>query len=72
MDGVPGVYANVSEALCFIDYATKCTLGQDANLFNIKACPNWPNGRYCELKKALTKMNIQVRIICSLPYGFFS
>lgn len=60
MDGVPGVYANVSKALCFIDYATKCTLGQDANLYNIKACPDWPVGRYCELKKELTNMNIEL------------
>jgi len=62
-EGIPGVYADVSESLCFIDYATKCALGQDVNLFNVNNCPNWPNGRYCELLKELKKTNIELRKI---------
>lgn len=34
--GVPGVYANVTEGLCFIDYATRCVLGEDADYYGIK------------------------------------
>jgi len=62
-DGIPGVYANVSEALCFINYATKCALGKDASLFDIKKCPNWPQGKYCELKKEQTKVNNELNIV---------
>ena len=60
--GVPGVYANISEALCFIDLATKCALGQDVNLYEINNCSNWFEEEYCDIKKAQEKTNAEVYI----------
>merc|ERR1711915_741901 len=46
-DGVPGVYASVSEAVCWIDYALTCHHGQntgdyEAFLFNTQSqCGSW-------------------------------
>jgi len=51
INGVPGVYANVSDALCFIDYATKCALGQDADLYGLTGCRRWAKRSYCELQQ---------------------
>ena len=41
--GVPGVYASVQHALCFIDYATKCKHGNDYTSFYDYRdhCSNW-------------------------------
>ena len=40
---VPGVYANVSAALCYIDYASRCILGTvyiylDSKLLELSCC----------------------------------
>jgi len=50
IDGVPGVYANVTEGLDFIDYATRCVLGQDQDLYGITGTKRWAKRKYCELK----------------------
>jgi hypothetical protein len=50
MADIPGVYANVSKALCFIDYATKCVLGQDADHYGLTGCDDWARTKYCDLK----------------------
>jgi hypothetical protein len=65
---VPGVYADVSEGLCFIEYATKCALG-DVNLYDIKDCDGWIINKYCETMKELQKLNDEVLIF--LDYGLF-
>jgi len=52
---VPGVYANVSKALCFIDYATKCVKGQDADYYGLHGCRRWAKREYCELKNEIDK-----------------
>ena len=43
MAGVPGVYASVKKALCFIDWATKCKHGRKyTNFYNYREhCQNW-------------------------------
>merc|ERR1711902_179475 len=51
INGVPGVYANVSDALCFIDYATKCALGQDTDYYGLSGCRRWAKRSYCELQQ---------------------
>merc|ERR1739844_544848 len=53
INGVPGVYANVSDALCFIDYATKCALGQEADYYGLQGCQRWAKRTYCELQNSL-------------------
>lgn len=41
-EGIPGVYASVPKALCFIDFATKCKHGNKyADFYNYKECKNW-------------------------------
>ena len=60
-EGVPGVYADVSEGLCFIEYATRCALG-DVNLYDIKDCEGWIENKYCETTKELKKLNDEVFI----------
>jgi len=57
INGVPGVYANVSEALCFIDYATKCAMGQDADFYGFQGCGRWAKRTYCELQNSLQQYN---------------
>ena len=53
INGVPGVYANVSDALCFIDYATKCVMGQDTDYYGLQGCQRWAKRTYCELQNSL-------------------
>ena len=39
---VPGVYADVTQGLCFIDYATKCIHGkQYQQFYDYAQCNNW-------------------------------
>ena len=39
---VPGVYADVAQGLCFIDYATKCIHGKKYQQFyDYPQCTNW-------------------------------
>jgi len=59
--GLPGVYANVSEALCFIDFATKCALGEDINLYEINYCSNWFKEEYCNVKMEQDKNEAEFR-----------
>ena len=48
---VPGVYANVSKALCFIDYATKCgTEGPEADFYGMTGCTDWAKQEYCGIQ----------------------
>ena len=60
-EGVPGVYADVSEGLCFIEYATRCALG-DVNFYDIKGCEGWIENKHCETTKELQKLNDEVLI----------
>ena len=40
--GYPGVYASVTEGLCFIDWATKCADGDKyKDFYNIVGCDSW-------------------------------
>ena len=48
--------------LCFIDWATKCSLGPDVDLYGLQGCHNWANQKYCELKNEIQKLEILVRV----------
>ncbi len=39
--GVPGVYASVSKALCFIDWATRCVEGGITDRYGVSGCTKW-------------------------------
>lgn len=50
---LPGAYANVSDSLCFVDWATKCVHGQDADFYGYSGCQRWGKRQYCRAKYAL-------------------
>ena len=56
---VPGVYADVQKGLCFIDYATRCGLGFEAEDYNsqygLSNCANWAADRYCDILKEVDR-----------------
>jgi len=55
-DGTPGVYASVSKALCWIDYAMSCHYGAstgDYNSYNgytSNVCQEWMDGKIADLE----------------------
>ena len=51
-DDIPGVYADVTEAMCFIDWSTKCVHGQDKDYYEMRGCANWAKSQYCAAKQA--------------------
>lgn len=61
-NGVPGVYANVSQGICFMNWATKCSLGQDAEITDHPECNNWGQRKYCEVKEELAILKNQVTL----------
>ena len=46
--------------MCFIDYATKCMLGQDTNYYGINGCKHWAEETYCNIKKELEKVQDKI------------
>merc|ERR1711971_249510 len=66
INGVPGVYANVSDALCFIDYATKCVMGQDADYYGLQGCQRWAKRTYCELQNSLQQYTDLIELTTEL------
>ena len=56
--GVPGVYASVQKALCFIDYATKCKHGDKyTKFYDYKEdCSSWIDDEIDELSKKQGKI----------------
>jgi hypothetical protein len=56
----PGVYADVSKALEFIDWATKCVEGQDANYYGLDISDRWAKRQYCSYRTR--KSDLQTRV----------
>lgn len=52
-EGIPGVYADVSKALCFIDAATRCYKGNGTNNFGISGCETWVVDEIVNLRKII-------------------
>ena len=46
--------------MCFIDYATKCMLGQDTNYYGINGCKHWAEETYCNIEKELEKVQDKI------------
>merc|ERR1712038_560078 len=49
----PGVYADVSKALRFIDWATKCIDGTDRDYYGFGFGDRWAKHEYCEYKEKI-------------------
>merc|ERR1712013_464214 len=56
-DGIPGVYASVSKALCWIDYAMSCYYGNisgsytSANGYTSNVCQVWMDDKIADLER---------------------
>merc|ERR1712008_101098 len=56
-DGTPGVYASVSKALCWIDYAMSCHYGASTGDYNSyhgytsNVCQNWMDNKIADLER---------------------
>jgi hypothetical protein len=50
----PGVYADVTKALRFIDWATKCVDGPDADYYGFGFGDRWAKRDYCQFKEDIT------------------
>jgi len=59
-EGIPGVYADVREGLGFIDYATKCAIGEGTDYYGLSGNLKWGKRQYCELKNELETVQAQV------------
>ncbi|CAB4056737.1 unnamed protein product [Lepeophtheirus salmonis] len=65
VNGNPGVYANVADGLCFIDWATQCATGIP-NYFNIQGCEklglNGTPSNLRNLNRRIAKHNMILKI----------
>jgi len=60
---VPAVYADVKKAMCFIDWATRCEAGPEADYYEMgDRCKNWGTHEFC-------KINKEIEDIDSKPWG---
>ena len=58
----PGAYSNVSDAACFIDWATKCIHGNKYNdYYNLEPeCGNWAVEERASLEKQIARYDKEV------------
>jgi hypothetical protein len=52
-ENTPGVYADVTLALRFIDWATKCVDGTGVDYYGFGFADRWAKKQYCEYKEAI-------------------
>ena len=64
----PGVYADVSKALEFIDWATKCVEGQDASYYGLDISDRWAKRQYCSYKTRKSDLETRVSIVMNRFY----
>merc|ERR1712193_405507 len=75
-DGTPGVYASVSKALCWIDYAMSCHYGAstgDYNSYNgytSNVCQEWMDNKIADLEKKRDGAGKYGRIFDAQIQGF--
>ncbi|XP_040577777.1 phenoloxidase-activating factor 2 [Lepeophtheirus salmonis] len=62
VNGNPGVYANVADGLCFIDWATQCATGIP-NYFNIQGCENWASSEIQSLYSKIEEFQKKLETI---------
>ena len=53
-EGVPGVYTDVADMMCWVDWATRCVRGSDYDAYGEGACgKNWARKQRNGVRKAL-------------------
>ena len=54
------VFADISKALGFIDWATKCLDGPNTNYFGLKGHERWAKRQYCQNKDRIEMIKNKV------------
>lgn len=58
---IPGVYASIPEGLCFIDWSTKCLMGEKYNKFyDVQGCANWIDDEIGRLEAEKTSLENKI------------
>jgi len=59
---IPGVYADVSKANCFIDWASRCVDGTDADHFGMQSgcTDDWGKASYCDQKNRIDELEAKL------------
>ena len=53
-EGVPGVYTDVADMMCYVDWATRCVKGSDYDAYGESGCGrNWARKQRNRVRKAL-------------------
>lgn len=65
---IPGVYADVNEGLCFIDWATKCHFGEsNQQEIAIEGCGRrWAKQQYCETQNEIETLSDLIDVTSDL------
>ena len=58
----PDVFSDVTKALGFIDWATKCVEGQDVDLFGLSYFNRWAKRQFCINKGYIEDIKTQVSL----------
>lgn len=58
-EGIPGVYADVSKSLCFIDAATRCYKGLVTDYYGINGCQSWVQDEIANLNDIIYDLQAQ-------------
>ena len=61
---IPGVYADVSGASCFIDWASRCVDGTNVDNFGLRSGCNedWAKLTYCDHKSKIDDLEDEVSL----------
>jgi len=67
-EGIPGVYADVNQGLCFIDWATKCHFGEsNYQEIAIEGCGRrWAKQQYCETQNEIETLSDLIDVTSDL------
>ena len=70
---IPGVYADVGKATCFIDWAARCVDGTDIDNFGTSngCARDWAKTTYCDYKARIDYLESEVSLIL-FTYTIFS
>ena len=66
---IPGVYADVGKAACFIDWAARCVDGTDVDNFGTSngCAKDWAQTTYCDYKARINYLESEVSLIRFIP-----
>ena len=57
------MFGDVSKAVGFIDWATKCVEGPDSDLFGLSGFKRWAKRQYCKNSENIKEIKAQVNVM---------